>query len=55
MRRDVHNWIGDPANRSLEVLTVKAGQYELHCAAEERGRIAPLVVSGLEFDLSEAE
>jgi Uma2 family endonuclease len=48
-------WIGDPANRSLEVLTLKAGQYELHCAAEEKGRITSLVVPGLEFDLSEVE
>src|SRR5687767_12285878 len=26
-------WIGDPANKSLEILTLKAGHYELHCAA----------------------
>jgi len=48
-------WIGDPANRSLEVLTLKGCQYELHCAAEEKGRLSSLVVPGLEFDLAEVE
>ena len=48
-------WIGDPANRSLEILTLKGGQYELHCAAEEKGRLTSLVVPGLEFDLCEVE
>jgi len=46
-------WIGDPANRSLEILTLKDGRYELHCAAEEKGRLTSLVLAGLEFDLSE--
>src|SRR5207248_3273061 len=32
-------WIGDPANRSLEVLTLKAGSYELYCSAEQQGRV----------------
>lgn len=48
-------WIGDPANRSLEILTLKDGQYELHCAAEEKGRLTSLVMPGLEFDLAEVE
>jgi len=46
-------WIGDPANRSLEILTLKEGRYELHCAAEEKGRLTSLVLAGLEFDLTE--
>ncbi len=46
-------WIGDPANRSLEILTLKEGRYELHCAAEEKGRLTSLVLVGLEFDLSD--
>jgi Uma2 family endonuclease len=46
-------WIGDPANRSLEILTLKAGQYELHCAAEEKGELTSLVLPGLEFNLPE--
>ena len=48
-------WIGDPANRSLEILTLQDGQYALHCAAEEKGRVNSLVVPGLEFDLAEAK
>ncbi|HAV62152.1 MAG TPA: Uma2 family endonuclease [Verrucomicrobiales bacterium] len=46
-------WIGDPANRSLEVLTLKEGRYELHGAAEEKGRLTSPVLTGLEFDLAE--
>ena len=29
-------WIGDPANKTLEVLTIKEGRYELHCCVEEK-------------------
>ena len=46
-------WIGDPANKSLEILTLKAGRYELHCAAEEKGKLSSLVLPELEFDLTE--
>lgn len=46
-------WIGDPANRSLEILSLKEGRYELHGAAEEKGRLTSLVLAGLEFDLTE--
>src|SRR5256885_6170634 len=48
-------WIGDPANKTLEILTLKAGRYELHCCAEEKGKLASLVLTGLEFDLSEIQ
>jgi len=48
-------WIGDPANKSLEILTLKEGRYELHCAAEEKGKLNSLVLSGLEFDLTEVQ
>ena len=48
-------WIGDPANKSLEILTLKAGRYELHCAAEEKGKRTSLVLAGLEFDLTEIQ
>ncbi len=48
-------WIGDPANRSLEILTLKAGRYELHCAAEEKGKLTSLLLAGLEFDLPQIE
>jgi len=46
-------WIGDPANKSLEVLTLKERRYELHCAAEVQGKLTSLVLTGLHFDLSE--
>ena len=48
-------WIGDPANRALEILTLKNGRYELHCCAEEKGKLTSLVLSGLEFDLTEIQ
>jgi Uma2 family endonuclease len=48
-------WIGDPANKSLEILTLKEGRYELHCAAEEKGKLTSLALSGLEFDLTEIQ
>ena len=45
-------WIGDPANKALEVLTLKEGRYELQCCAEVKGKLTSLVLAGLEFDLS---
>src|SRR6266542_4280007 len=48
-------WLGDPANKSLEILTLKEGHYELHCAAEEKGKLTSLVFAGLEFDLAEIQ
>lgn len=48
-------WIGDPANKSLEILTLKEGRYELHCAAEVKGKLTSLVLPGLEFDLTEIQ
>jgi Uma2 family endonuclease len=48
-------WIGDAANRSLEILTLKEGRYELHASAEEKGKLTSLVLPGLEFDLAEIQ
>ena len=48
-------WIGDPANKSLEILTLKEGRYELHCAAETQGKLTSLVLAGLEFDLTQIQ
>lgn len=48
-------WIGDPANQSLEILTLKDGRYELHCAAELKGKLTSLRLAGLEFDLTEIQ
>jgi Uma2 family endonuclease len=46
-------WIGDPANRALEILTLKAGQYELYCSAAEKGQLTSLVLPELQFGLPE--
>ncbi len=48
-------WIGDPANKALEVLALQAGRYELHACAEEQGQLTSLVLPGLEFDLTEMQ
>jgi Uma2 family endonuclease len=48
-------WIGDPANKALEILTFKEGHYDLHCCAEEKGKLTSLVLPGLEFDLTEIQ
>src|SRR2546422_11425878 len=43
-------WIGDPANKALEILLLKEGQYALHSSASEKGKLASVVLAGLEFD-----
>lgn len=48
-------WIGDPANKALEILTLKNRDYELHCCAEEKGKLTSLLLPGLEFDVSEVQ
>jgi Uma2 family endonuclease len=48
-------WIGDAANRSLEILTLSKGRYELRCSAEEKGKLSSLVLTGLKFDLAEVQ
>src|SRR6184192_4141195 len=48
-------WIGDPANKALEILSLKEGRYQLHCVAEERGKLISPVLSGLEFDLTDIQ
>src|SRR5215470_7921618 len=48
-------WIGDPANKALEILTLKANRCELHCCAEEKGLLTSLLLPGMEFDLSEIQ
>jgi Uma2 family endonuclease len=47
--------IGDPANRSVEILTLAGDHYVLHFAAEEKGKLTSLVLTDLKFDLSELE
>ena len=46
-------WIGDPANASMEIFALHKGRYKPHCAVEEKGKLTSLVLTGLEFDLSE--
>ena len=48
-------WIVDPANKSLEILTLKDRLYKLHCSAEIEGKLTSLVLEGLEFDLTEIQ
>jgi len=47
--------MGDPANKALEILTLREGRYELHCCAEEKGNLTSLALPGLEFDLTEIQ
>ena len=48
-------WIGDAAKRSLEILTLTKGRYELRCSAKEKGKLSSLVLTGFKFDLAEIE
>jgi Uma2 family endonuclease len=48
-------WIGDAANRSLEILALTEGRYTLHCSAAEKGELTSVVLTGLKFDLAELE
>jgi len=45
-------WIADPANRTLEVLTLKSGTCELSCYADERTPAQSTLLAGLEIDLA---
>ena len=46
-------WIGDPANSSMEILTLRAERYQRYCAAVERGKLVSRVLPGLELDLTD--
>jgi Uma2 family endonuclease len=46
-------WIGDPANRTIEILSLKEGRFEVSASAAGGGKLASAVVAGLEFDLAE--
>ena len=48
-------WIGDPAKRTLEILNLQAGRYDLHCRAEGKGKLSSLVLPGLKFDLTQIQ
>jgi Uma2 family endonuclease len=46
-------WIVDPANRSLEVLTLEGGLYVVHSSAEESGHVTSKVLRGLKVKLAD--
>ncbi len=48
-------WIGDPANKTLEILSLQSGSYELHGCSEGRGNLSSLLLPGLEIDISEIQ
>jgi len=48
-------WISDAAKRSLEILVLKGGRYELRCSAKEKGKLSSVVLKGLKFDLAEMQ
>jgi len=48
-------WIGDPANKSMEILTLQGGRYHRHCAAAEKGALVSRVLPGLKLDLAEIQ
>jgi Uma2 family endonuclease len=65
IRRDCHDkkalyarfgvkeyWIGDPVNKSMEILTLRGARYQPYCAARENGKLVSKVLPGLELDLS---
>jgi len=47
------NWIIDPANRSIEILTLRDGRYVMHTSAVEKGAVFSLVLGGFTFDAAQ--
>lgn len=45
-------WLADVANRSIEVLSLKAGNYQLFSCATDTGKICSEVLPGFELDLA---
>ena len=48
-------WLADVANRSLEVLTLQNGAYQLSSFATGTGKISSTVLPGLELDLAQLD
>ena len=46
-------WIIDPANRSIEILTLRDGRYVVHTNATGNGAVSSLVLNGFTFEVSE--
>lgn len=45
-------WLADVANRSIEVLSLKSGSYQLLACATGEGKVRSEVLAGLELDLA---
>ncbi|MBE0540339.1 MAG: Uma2 family endonuclease [Verrucomicrobia bacterium] len=45
-------WLADVANRSVEILSLQAGSYQLVSCATNKGKIHSEILSGLELDLA---
>jgi Uma2 family endonuclease len=48
-------WIGDPANKSMEIFTLRDGRYQRLCAATEKGKLVSKVLPGLALDLADIQ
>jgi Uma2 family endonuclease len=46
-------WIGDPDNKTMEILTLHGGRYQRYCAAKEKGKLLSKLLPGLELDLAD--
>jgi Uma2 family endonuclease len=46
-------WIIDPANRSVEILTLRDARYAVHASAVGTGAVSSLVLGGLEFEIAQ--
>ncbi len=60
MKRDLYArfgvaeyWIVDPANRTIEVFVLQAGEYQPYSFAAEVGRVKSHLLTALEVDLAE--
>jgi Uma2 family endonuclease len=45
-------WIGDPANNSMEIFTLRGGRYQRLCAAKNKGKLVSWALPDLELDLA---
>ena len=48
--KEYRHWIVDPANHSLEILTLQGKQFVVHSSAVETGRADSQVLAGLSVD-----
>jgi len=48
-------WLADVANRSLEVLTLQNGAYQLSSFATGAGKVFSTILPGLELDLAQLD